>query len=159
MSVPLPKPASTLYLSGRSHILSGRWTSLSNSPTMFDKIRRLGTDTALYGISTILGRFLTFLLTPIYTHVLITSDLGVVATVYAYVAFFNVIYGYGMEGAFMKYVSTLEVGNRKQNFSVPFLSVGATSALLSLLILVLRAPLAEIAEVPVSQSVIISYAA
>ncbi len=125
---------------------------------MFDKIRRLGTDTALYGISTILGRFLTFILTPIYTHVLITSDLGVVATVYAYIAFFNVVYGYGMEGAFMKYVSTLEVGDRRQNFSVPFLSVGATSVLLSALILIFRAPLAVIAEVPASQSVIISCA-
>lgn len=125
---------------------------------MFDKIRRLGTETALYGVSTILGRFLTFLLTPIYTHVLVTSDLGVVATVYAYIAFFNVVYGYGMEGAFMKYVSTLESGTRKQNFSVPFLSVGATSAIFSLLIILLRAPLAVLAEVPASLSVVIPYA-
>ena len=122
---------------------------------MFDKIRRLGTDTALYGVSTILGRFLTFVLTPIYTHVLITDDLGVVATVYAYIAFFNVVYGYGMEGAFMKYVSTLEAGDRKQNFSVPFLSVGATSLLFSVLILLLRTPLAEAAGVPPSLSVVV----
>ena len=125
---------------------------------MFDKIRRLGSDTALYGISTILGRFLTFILTPIYTHVLITDDLGVVATVYAYIAFFNVIYGYGMEGAFMKYVSTLEIGDRKQNFSVPFFSVGATALLLSTLIILLRTPLADVVGVPLSQSVIIPYA-
>ena len=66
---------------------------------MLDKIKRLGSDTAVYGISTILGRFLTFLLTPLYTHILSPEDLGVVATVYAYIAFLNVIYGYGMEGA------------------------------------------------------------
>ncbi len=125
---------------------------------MFDKIRRLGTETALYGISTILGRFLTFLLTPIYTHVLITSDLGVVATVYAYIAFFNVLYGYGMEGAFMKYVSTLEAGDRKQNFSAPFLSVAATSALFSSLIIIFRSPLSVITEVPASHAVILFYA-
>ena len=34
---------------------------------MLDKIKRLGTETAVYGISTILGRFLTFILTPLYT--------------------------------------------------------------------------------------------
>ena len=37
---------------------------------MIDRIKRLGSDTAVYGISTILGRFLTFVLTPLYTHAL-----------------------------------------------------------------------------------------
>ena len=41
---------------------------------MFDKIKRLGTDTAIYGVSTILGRFLNFLLVPFYTNVLHPSD-------------------------------------------------------------------------------------
>lgn len=98
---------------------------------MLDKIKRLGSDTAVYGISTVLGRFLTFLLTPLYTHVLPAEDLGVVATVYAYVAFLNVLYGYGMESAYMKYVSTGERGNAQEVFSVPFMAVVATGALFS----------------------------
>jgi O-antigen/teichoic acid export membrane protein len=101
---------------------------------MFDKIKRLGTETAIYGVSTILGRFLTFILTPVYANILPPSEVGIVATVYAYIAFLNVLYGFGLEGAFMKYTSTLEVGTRKQNFSVPFISLSITSFLFSVLI-------------------------
>ncbi|HSQ75015.1 MAG TPA: oligosaccharide flippase family protein, partial [Bacteroidota bacterium] len=115
---------------------------------MLDKIKRLGSDTAVYGISTILGRFLTFLLTPLYTHILSPEDLGVVATVYAYIAFLNVIYGYGMEGAYMKYVSTLELGDRKQVFTVPFLAVCMTSLVFSGLIAVLAQPVAAVSGIP-----------
>ena len=125
---------------------------------MLDKIKRLGTETAVYGISTILGRFLTFILTPLYTHALPAEDLGVVAYVYAYVAFLNVIYGYGMEGAFMKYVSTLEIGNRKQVFSVPFLSVLGTSTLFTALILGFASPLAQLIDVPAAYGHVIPYA-
>lgn len=123
---------------------------------MRDKIKRLGTETAVYGVSTILGRFLTFLLTPVYTHFLSTSDLGVVATVYAYIAFFNVIYAYGMEGAFMKYVSTLEVGTKKLNFTLPLVAVTFTSTIFTGIILVFSAPLGTLAGVPGEHLSIIS---
>ena len=80
------------------------------------------------------------------------------AYVYAYVAFLNVIYGYGMEGAFMKYVSTLEIGNRKQVFSVPFLSVLGTSTLFTALILACKSPLAQMIDVPAAYGHVIPYA-
>jgi O-antigen/teichoic acid export membrane protein len=83
---------------------------------MFDKIKRLGTDTAIYGISTIFGRFLSFLLLPLYTNVLFKSDYGIVANVYSYIAFLNVVYGLGMESAYFKYASTREHGNEREVF-------------------------------------------
>jgi O-antigen/teichoic acid export membrane protein len=126
---------------------------------MFDKIRQLGSDTAVYGVSTILGRFLTFILTPIYTHILRPDDLGIVATVYAYIAVMNVVYGYGMESAYMKYSSTLELGSRKQVFSVPFFSVAITSFLFSLVLFLLRAPVAEITAIPEGYGSLVSYSA
>ena len=101
---------------------------------MFDKIKSLGTDTAIYGVSTVVGRFLTFLLTPFYTNVLVPAELGVVAYVYAILAFLNIIYSYGMEAAFMRYTASLEIGTKKQNFSVPFLSLTVTSVLFTILI-------------------------
>jgi O-antigen/teichoic acid export membrane protein len=125
---------------------------------MFDKIRRLGTETAVYGISTILGRFLTFILTPIYTHLLIPDNLGIVATVYSYIAFLNVIYGYGMDGAFMKYLSTLEIGDKKQNFTVPFASVSVVSIVLTGMIVLQSDPLARLIHVPESLSIVVRYA-
>lgn len=101
---------------------------------MLGQIRRLGTETAIYGVSTVVGRFLTFLLTPLFANILVPGDLGVVATLYAYIAFLNVLYHYGMDVAYMKYVSTLELGNRRKTFSVPFLSVAGSSLIFSALI-------------------------
>ncbi len=125
---------------------------------MLDKLKRLGTDTAIYGVSTIVGRFLTFLLTPFYTNVLPPAELGIVASVYAYIAFLNIIYGYGMETAFMRYTASLELGDKRQTFSVAFLSVGATSVVFSLIIWLLRDALALAGSVPVHHAVIVTYA-
>jgi O-antigen/teichoic acid export membrane protein len=99
---------------------------------MIDRLIRLGKDTAIYGLSSIVGRFLNFLLVPFYTHYLLPAEYGVIATLYSYIAFAFIVYGYGMESAYMRYVASLEVGDRKQNFSVPFLSLCATSLVISI---------------------------
>jgi O-antigen/teichoic acid export membrane protein len=115
---------------------------------MLDKIKRLGTETAVYGLSTVLGRFLTFLLTPLYANVLAPGDLGVVATLYAYIAFLNVVYHAGMDSAYMKYVSTLELADRKSTFTVPFLFVLFVSIIVSGLIALNSTSLAAVAGIP-----------
>ena len=94
---------------------------------MLAQIRRLGTDTAIYGISTVVGRFLSFLLVPFYTNVIRPGEYGVVANVYSIIAFLNVVWVYGMESAFFKYSSTGEIGTPQQNFSTPFVSLCAPS--------------------------------
>lgn len=126
---------------------------------MREKIKRLGTDTAIYGISTVVGRFLTFLLTPIYVNILPVSDVGIVATVYAYIAFLNVLYSYGMDAAYMKYTSTRELGDRKQTFTVPFLSVGLTSIIFSTVIVWYSTQLTELINLPLSYQPVLLYAA
>jgi len=126
---------------------------------MLEKLKRLGTDTAVYGISTIFGRFLTFLLTPLYTHALPAEDLGIVATVYAYIAFLNVVYGYGMESAYMKYSSTQELGNRRQVFTVPFLAVGITSFFFSGILILRSSTVARWIHVPDPLAAIVSQGA
>ncbi len=115
---------------------------------MFTQLKRLGSDTAVYGLSTILGRFLNFLLVPFYTNVLLPGDYGVVAYVYSLIAFVNVLYAYGMESAYFKYASTLERGNTKENFSTPFWSMVATSAAFSGLIALSAAPIAGLMHLP-----------
>jgi O-antigen/teichoic acid export membrane protein len=101
---------------------------------MFDKILRLGKETMIYGLSTIMGRLLNFLIVPFYANVLLPAENGAIANIYAYIAFAFVLYGFGMEQAFMRFVSSLEVGDKKQNFSMPFLSLCITSILFSILI-------------------------
>ena len=101
---------------------------------MQGKIVQLGKDTAVYGLSTILGRLINFLIVPFYANVLLPAENGVISNLYAYIAFAFVMYCYGMEAAYMRFVSTLDIGDRKQNFTVPFLSLFTTSILVSLAI-------------------------
>ncbi|HTO94514.1 MAG TPA: oligosaccharide flippase family protein, partial [Bacteroidota bacterium] len=122
-------------------------------------IRRLGTDTAIYGVSTIVGRFLSFLLVPFYTNVLHPGENGVVAYVYSLLAFLNVVWGYGMESAYFKYSSTGEIGTPGQNFSTPFLSLCVTSLLMSGLMAAFFSPIARWMDIPSAHVSVIPYAA
>jgi O-antigen/teichoic acid export membrane protein len=126
---------------------------------LLDKIKSLGADTAIYGVSTIIGRFLNFLLVPFYTNVLSTSQYGIVATVYSYIAFMNIIYIYGMESAYFKYASTKEIGNDKQIFSTPFFSILLTSLVLSGVIFFNSVHLSTLVEVPVQYEDVLKYSA
>jgi len=126
---------------------------------MFNKLLRLGKETAIYGLSSILGRLMNFLLAPFYTNVLLTSENGIVAYVYAYIAFAYVVYCYGFEIAYMRFVSTLEIGDREQNFSTPFLSLVASSVALSTLIHVSASSIAGWIGIPAKDTVLIQYAA
>lgn len=126
---------------------------------MFHQIRRLGADTAIYGVSTILGRFLNFLLVPFYTNVLEPGDYGIVAYVYSLLAFVTVIYSYGMETAYFKYSSTLEIGSEKENFSTPFLSLLGSSVVFSAIIVILASPVSGAIHLPEAYDRVILYAA
>jgi O-antigen/teichoic acid export membrane protein len=126
---------------------------------MVSQIWRLGKETAIYGISTILGRFLNFLLVPFYTNVLHPGEYGIVAYVYSIIAFLNVVYGYGMESAYFKYSSTGEIGTPKENFATPFISLLVTSALISGIIAAASTPLSDVLRLPQDGSTIVLYAA
>lgn len=125
---------------------------------MFDKIKRLGTETITYGISTILGRFLNFLLVPFYTNVLPPSDYGTVAYIFSLIAFMNVIYSYGMESAYFKYSSTKEIGTAEQHFSTPFISLFLSSSLFSFTLLTTAPFIVSAIALPSEHHRIIDYA-
>lgn len=101
---------------------------------MRDKIKRLSKDTLVYGTSTMISRFLTFLLVPLYTNVFVPAEYGVITVIFAYIAILNVFFSIGLESGYFKFASTLEVGTPKENFSNPFLIVLANSFLLSLIL-------------------------
>lgn len=52
-------------------------------------IRKLASQTAIYGLSSIFGRFLNYLLVPLYTYYFSAAEYGVVAEFYAYAGFFR----------------------------------------------------------------------
>lgn len=111
---------------------------------MKKELKQLGKETAIYGISTIVGRFLNFLLVPFFTNVFTQAEYGIITNVYAYIAFFNIIYLYGMDSAYLKFASTQELGNEKETFSTAFNSVFLTSLIFSLIILIFKVPLANL---------------
>ncbi len=124
---------------------------------MLKKLIELSKDTAVYGVSTIIGRFLAFLLFPIYTNVFTPSDFGIYTLVYAYLAFLNVVYIYGMDAAFMKYTSVAEGEEKKNTFSTPFIFVTFTSVLFSLVFYVFLNPISSAMNLPSNFSYLLIY--
>ncbi len=82
------------------------------------KIQLLASDAAIYGVTTLLTRSMSFLLTPLYTNVLANrSEFGVYAYLYSLLAFVNVIYAFGMDTAFLRFYSPKEIQKTEQAFS------------------------------------------
>src|SRR3989304_3879372 len=103
---------------------------------MLEKIKSLSKQTLIYGTSTIVGRFLNFILVPFYTKVFPPSEYGIIAILFAYIAFMNIVYSMGFEAGYFRFASSNEIGNEKQNFSHPFFVILSNSAFLSLVILI-----------------------
>jgi O-antigen/teichoic acid export membrane protein len=89
---------------------------------MSNPIRKLLGQTAVYGLSSIIGRLLNYLLVPLYTSVFIDpSDYGVVSELYAWVAFLVVLLTFGMETAFFRFLQQKE--DKEAVFRNGFLTV------------------------------------
>jgi len=86
-------------------------------------LKKLASQTAVYGLSSVIGRLLNYLLVPLYTRYFLPSEYGVVTEMYAYVAFLVVVLTYGFETAFFRF--------SKKDYDV---KVVYSTALISLLI-------------------------
>ena len=69
-------------------------------------LKKLVGQTAIYGLSSILGRLLTYLLVPLYTRALPTGEYGVVTDLYSYMALLFALLLYGMETSFFRFSET-----------------------------------------------------
>lgn len=68
-------------------------------------LKKLAGQTVLYGLSSVIGRFLNYLLVPLYTNIFLPQEYGVVTEFYAYIGFFVVLLTYGMETAYFRFSS------------------------------------------------------
>jgi O-antigen/teichoic acid export membrane protein len=66
-------------------------------------LKKLAGQTAIYGLSSILGRSINFLLIIIYTAYLTKAEMGSFTTLYALIGFLNIIFTYGMETSFFRF--------------------------------------------------------
>ena len=112
---------------------------------MFKDILRLGKETLVYGTSTVVARLLNFCLVPFYTYYLATSDYGVVATLFAFIALLSVVFLFGMDQSYLRFAS--EAKDKREVFQHCFYGLLCYGALLGALIYLLARPLAELAGI------------
>ncbi|TGE17856.1 lipopolysaccharide biosynthesis protein [Hymenobacter elongatus] len=112
--------------------------------------KKLASQTAVYGISSILGRVLSYLLVPIYTARFAAAEYGIVTGLYAYVSFLNVVFTYGMETTFFRFANRAGTDRRELYDRVMTLLLLSTAGLTAL-IAVLARPLMRLLDLPPGQ--------
>lgn len=106
-------------------------------------IKSLIKDTAIYGVSSIVGRFLNWCLVPLYTAMFVPEEYGVVTNIYAYVALVLVFLTYGMETGFFRFARRGE-HSLSSIYTTILTSVGFTSTLFIALIWMFLDPICSI---------------
>jgi O-antigen/teichoic acid export membrane protein len=91
-----------------------------------NKIKKLAGQTAIYGLSSIIGRMLNYLLVPLYVRVFTQSEYGVVTELYAYVSLIIIILTYGLETGFFKFAKKNQIETNKV-YSTTLISIFTTS--------------------------------
>ena len=103
----------------------------------------LAKETAIYGVSSIVGKFLNWMLVPLYTYVLQQqSDYGIVTNLYAWTALLLVVLTYGMETGFFRFANK-EGENAQTVYTTSLIALFTSSLLFGLACVVWQAPLAN----------------
>ena len=100
----------------------------------------------IYGVPSIVGRFLNLLLLPIYTYTFPESEYGILSNLLAYVAFFQVLLTYGMETSYFRFASKSEKPN--EVFGTSMVALSVTSFIFVLLITIFSSRVAGWAGYP-----------
>ena len=93
-------------------------------------LKKLASQTAIYGLSSVIGRLLNYLLVPLYTRYFLPEEYAVVIEMYAYVAFLVIVLTYGLETAFFRF-------SKKENDGKVVYSTALISLIISSVIFVL----------------------
>ena len=108
----------------------------------------LAKETAIYGVSSIVGKFLNWMLVPLYTYVLQQqSDYGIVTNLYAWTALLLVILTYGMETGFFRFANK-EGENPQMVYSTSLLTLFTTSLLFAVACVLWQTPIAKVLGYP-----------
>ncbi len=97
-------------------------------------LKKLAGQTAVYGFSSIIGRFLNYLLVPLYTYTFKPDQYGIVTEFYAYVVVLQIILTYGMETGFFRF--SVKHKNSETVFSTVLTSLFSTSSLFIIIIFI-----------------------
>lgn len=109
-------------------------------------LKQLAGQTAIYGLSSIVGRLLNYLLVPLYTRYFIPAEYGVVTELYAYVAFLVIILTYGLETAFFRF--SQKQYDKNLVYSTSLISLVVSSILFCFLMISFQQQIANWLEYP-----------
>ena len=104
-------------------------------------LKKLLGQTAIYGLSSVVGRLLNYLLVPLYTRYFLPAEYGVVTELYAYVAFLVIVLTYGLETAFFRF--SKKENDVKVVYSTALISLIVSSLLFVLLMFASSASIAN----------------
>ena len=107
-------------------------------------LKSLAKDTAIYGLSSIVGRFLNYLLVPLYTHYMPkeSGDYGISTNVYAYTALILVLLTFGMETTLFRFAND-EKAKPDTVFTTAFATVGSLTVLFLLFVFCFITPISS----------------
>lgn len=111
-------------------------------------LRKLASETAIYGVSSIVGRFLNYLLVPLYTYHFSPAEYGVVSELYAYAGFFAVVLVFGLETGYFRFRAKDDTRPGDLVFATALRFVLAANAVFLLAMAALQLPLAGALRYP-----------
>lgn len=121
------------------------------------EMKQLAKETAIYGVSSIVGKFLNWLLVPMYTYVLQNSgQYGIVTNLYAWTALVIVVITYGMETGFFRFASEYKDNKTLSDrvYSTTLCCLAVTSTLFALLLIVFKHDVAELLSCGASANIV-----
>jgi|AP95_1055475.scaffolds.fasta_scaffold00587_10 O-antigen/teichoic acid export membrane protein len=124
------------------------------------RIKRLASETAVYGVSSIVGRLINFLLFPLYSQVFAPDVYEPIIVLYAAFIFLNILYQHGMESSYLKFATDRdELQGRSKAFSTALISVVILSILLSVVVWFARGSVGSIVGLSPDYQHLFSFAA
>jgi len=117
-------------------------------------LRKLAGQTAIYGLSSIVARFLNYLLLPLYTSVFLPAEYGIITALYAPTAFMNVVLTYAMETTFFRYASK-DADGAPRVYSTAVYALTISSSLFMLLGCVFAQGIADFLGYPTHTNMVI----
>ena len=112
-------------------------------------LEKLAKQTAIYGISTIIGRFLSYLLTPYYTRVFGQAEYGIITDIYALIPFALVVLTMGMESGYFRFAAKADAAGgdvraaKKRLFSTVWGITSLAAVAFFVAVAALREPIAR----------------
>lgn len=113
----------------------------------------------MYGLSSIIGRFLNWLLVPLYTNMFAEEQYGVVTYVYAIVAVALLVLTYGMETGFFRFANHERYSDPMEVYSTSMTSLAVSSSLFFALVCIFIGPVSEAMECGAHHSFVLLMAA